>query len=272
MYKFISTCLIVILIFNASIQTSDIEHEYWAQAVQDESEDDESYQSDVREVAINTTLYVQLQQFFTHDGSIYNGIEYSEFCKKYGQITDIYINKALRESKLNRLQRDDTYSYTIVGEQDVDFSDSLYDCQKARDTLINLVNRYIDKNYDAVRAACVGVPLQESRSKVVWAPGCCDIQLHKDCFKQCKQNNMRACLNSFCAKREWNADFYCNVLKSSALKKHYVPFDSIRDTDCPLCMEPLLVDKAVEQANTTKKRDNTDIIDHTAQAKKTRFL
>lgn len=272
MYKFISTFLTVLLIFNMPIQSSDIDHEYWAQTVQDESEDDESYQADVREVAINTALYVQLQQFFTHDGSIYNGIEYSEFYKKYGQISDEYIDNAARDSELNGSERYDTYSYTIVGEQDVDYLEPLYDCKKARDALINLVNRYIDKNYDAVRAACVGVPLQEFRSKVVWAPGCCDIQLHKDCFKQCKKNNMRACLNSFCTKREWNVDFYCNVLKSSALKKHYVHLDSIRDTDCPLCMEPLLVDKAVEQTNITKKRDNTDIIDHTAQAKKTRFL
>lgn len=272
MYKFISAFLTVHLMLNASMQASDIEHEYWAQTIEYETDDSGNYPLEVREVSVNATLYVQLHQFFTHDGSIYNGIEYSEFCKKYSQIANQYIDKALRESKLNRSERDDTYSYTIVGEQDVDLSEFLYDCQKARDTLINLVNRYIDKNYDVVRAACVGVPLQESRSKVVWAPGCCDIQLHKDCFKQCKQNNMHTCLNLFCPNGEWDNAFYYNVLKSSASKKHYVPLASIRDTDCPLCMEPLLVDKAAQQENTTKKRDCIDIIDDSVRAKKTRFL
>lgn len=272
MYNFISMFLVVVLILNTSIQSSDIEHEYFPEMTEFAAEDHQDYQLHIREVAVEATVYLQLHQFFTHDGLLYNEIEYSEFAKNYSQIANKYIDKAVRKSRLNEFEKGDTSSYIRVGEQDINFLESLYDCQKARTILINLVHAYIDENYDLVRSVCLGDPLKESRSKVVWAPGCCDIQLHKDCFKQCRQSNIHKCLNSLCQNSDWDTAFYASVFKRPQSKRKFVFLSAIREADCPLCMEPLHKKHTKKEIDTEERKFIIDGNGETAGGKKTRFL
>lgn len=254
------TMLLACINCNNIIKTSDF---------QDDDSVDTQYDDVIvkREVGVNSTVYTQLHQFFTHDGEMYKEIDYSEFSKKYASITNDYIDTAFSESKLTRAEKRQDYLYTILGDQHVLPQESLYDCAKARTKLINLVHTFIDEHEQEVRALCIGQQLKECTSKAVWAPGCCDLQLHKNCFQQCRNNQMHSCINLFC-KIDWSESFYKNVLKKKSRGKVFVPLHKIRNTDCPLCMEPLISDHKKVDSKRAVIIDSNGI---TAGAKKTRF-
>lgn len=197
-----------------------------------------------REVAVNSTLSAQLHQLFTHSSPIYKEIDYHEFYKNYPSIIHTAINNAFNKSCLNNAERRHKESSIIVGEQPFDNQEKLYDCKNALNFLQKEINEYIDIHEDVVRRKCIGYVLQKTRSKDVWAPKCCDIQLHKDCFKACKQKKLNKCINLFCNNPTWSTNFYKQTVKA----RPHVPNLQIYDTDCPLCLEPLIVDQHIKDA------------------------
>jgi len=227
-----------------------------------------------REVAVDSVIYIQLHQFFTHDGSLYKDIEYSELAKKYASKVNSFIETSVRENKLTNFEQLASDSYVVVGEKPFDNREPLYDCEMARNKLITLVHQFIDENEQIVRSLCTKNKLQESTSKVVWAPRCCDIQLHKNCFKQCRNNDMHTCINLLCQNPDWTQDFYKNAFKRVNRQKNFVQLSKIRKADCPLCAEPLRINDAIAEQDLINKKRGL-IIDKdglTAGGKKTRFL
>lgn len=270
------SCILFCIFLNVHVlvKTSYFEYDSSSETPTYISENDNYQEFELREVAVNSTVYMQLHQFFTHDGSLYKDIEYSEFANKYENIKNSFIESAVRENKLTRFEQLANDSYVVVGEKPLDSREPLYDCEMARNRLITLVHKFIDENEQVIRRLCTKNKLQESTSKVVWAPGCCDIQLHKNCFKQCRNNNIHSCINLLCQKPDWTENFYKNAFKKANRQKNFVQLSKIRTADCPLCTEPLRIDDTMAEQDLMNKKRGL-IIDKnglTTGGKKTRFL
>ena len=232
----------------------------------------ENYEYEKKEVSVNSSIFYELVQMFTYETHAYKGIEYGSLYKNYETQILTMINKALDQSKLSEDEQYFSDMYTIVGENQIEEYEPLHDRLKARSELVHLIAQYIDSNEKSVRDVCVGPVLKEHTSKVVWAPHCCDLQIHKHCFLQCKDKGITKCMNSFCSNPIWNKAFYAQVCK----QRKAVSVASLYDADCPLCLEPL---KAV-----LKKNDENQSVDNNKNnliinkdgivpgAKKIRFL
>ncbi len=244
------------------------------QASQNDSNSDsyeQDYEYDEKEVSVSSSMISELIQMFTYETHAYKGIEYGSLYENYEQQVMTIINNAVSQSQLEEDEQYYSDAYTVIGEaQEWDY-EPLYDRLEARDNLKLLIANFINSREAEVRSRCVGVVLQEHASRVVWAPGCCDLQIHKNCFVQCKDKGLAKCMNPFCAHPDWNKAFYAQVIKS----RRSVRVEDLYDRDCPLCMEPLKkvnVKKNSESSIGSKKGliINKDGI--TPGAKKIRFL
>jgi len=147
-----------------------------------------------KDVAISSEVTYRLIQMFTHEAHHYKNVEYGNFYENYKTEALNIVALVLDKSELSEDELYNSDTYTIVGEGQMWDDEPLFDCLKARNTLIVRINKFIDNHEADVRSKCIGDGLQETTSRVVWAPGCCDLQLHKSCFQQCKKNNMRKCV------------------------------------------------------------------------------
>jgi len=221
------------------------------------------------EISVNSSLSTQLHQLFTHDSQAYKNIEFGEFYKHYFDEIAGFVAQAEADSRLTLQECRDVEQAQIVGEQPWD-DEHLFDCKKARDVMIELVQEFIDEREDEVREKCIGHVLQERRSRVVWAPDCCGIQLHKHCFRECKKSDVNKCLNSFCPNPAWTAAFYARV----ARERKTVNSQDIFDVNCPVCFDPL---KVANSAHASKHQlDEKSIVSNESstvkhQGKKKRF-
>jgi len=135
--------------------------------------------------------------------------------------------------------------YEIIGEmpKNNDFMDQLFDLDLVRSQTIDKIKEYINNHKKEVKAICIGSGLHGTPSTEVWQPCQCDLQMHRSCYKQCKNNNVSSCINSFCQQANdgnfyplsWTASFY----QESFDRKPKVRSKRIRDEDCPICCLPL---------------------------------
>ena len=247
-----------------------------APALQDAATEDtdssaeSDYEYEEKDVAVNSSMTYQLMQMFTHETHHHKNIEYDSLYENYKpQILHI-ISIVLDQSRLSQDEQYNSDAYTVIGEEPIEDDEPLFDCAKARRALIQRVINFINKNEVDVRSKCIGSGLQELTSRVVWAPGCCDLQLHKNCFQQCRKNNVTKCMNLFCTKPDWTYAFYAQVVKN----RNSVPVADLYDSACPLCMEPLKV-KDVKKKCKTSADETSLVVDNdgtTAGAKHKRFL
>ncbi len=204
------------------------------------------------------TLHSQIDQFFIYQGKSYRAIGFDVFHKKFSDTVtflkqEAQVDSSLSESDINKIytglkdnptQRD-IRKFRVLGDMpsSAEFQDNLFNIDQAKRIVLTAVREYIDENYAQVRRECIGSGLATTTSKDVWRPGCCDVQMHRSCFKQCQHNDVAHCINPFCQIGEdgrpyslnWTSAFYAEVLeKNKALKS-----TKIRDMDCPVCMEPL---------------------------------
>ncbi len=180
------------------------------------------------------------------------------FAEKYSDIFDFFKQDAQATYSLSPSKVDNVYaqlkdnpmqraigSYTIVGEMPIGdgFNDNFFYIEQARAHVLIAARSYIDENHGQVYSQCVGLGLPSTTSNAIWHPGCCDVQLHRSCFKQCQYNQITHCINPFCQKDEfnrfyaskWTPEFYAAVLKKEPVLKG----KRVRPIDCPVCMEPL---------------------------------
>ena len=244
----------------------------------DESDADEDiieYQE--REVSVSSSMTYELMQMFTHETYHYKDIEYGALYDAYKSQMLTITQIALNKSELHKDEILNSYMYTIIGEEPIWNDEPLFDRKIARENLLNRVKNFIDTNEAVVRRKCIPHILEENRSKVVWAPCDCDLQLHRNCFQQCQKSNMQQCINTFCTTL-WNDKFYAERSKHTRREdkviRHFVEMKKIRDEDCPLCKEPLRIDDALAERERIKNKRGL-IIDKdgtTQGGKKKRFL
>jgi len=196
-----------------------------------------------KEVGTIDTVHAQLQQFFIY-GALYKKIGLQEFSQEYSGITLEMINKAINESALllpNALISDITFRYNVVREvpgtvivDEQEYLDErLYDLASAQVFLRLYVHNYIDEHAKSVRKKCVGPGLHGTPSQDIIQPCQCDLQIHRSCFKHCRNNNIKWCLNSFCEKKVWDTRSYKKGVKSRPLD-----LTEVYAADCPICFEP----------------------------------
>jgi|GEM_PF-2252561 len=236
----------------------------------DDLEYSEESISELPAVAIYTSLSYKLYQLFTHSNKVYKNIAFDSFFEHYSDAVETLVIQAQVDSMLSSQKQANVVITQMFGEMPLEHDEPLFDCEKARTTLVSLVENFIDNNEEAVRAKCIGHLLKERRSNVVWAPYCCGIQLHKHCFKECEKSGLDTCPNSFCTKPNWTRSLYRQVSKDRKM----VASSGIFDVDCPICMDPLKVkgrkvgvkqiadDKSVGSANSVIQ----------SKGKKKRFL
>lgn len=261
--------IFMLMFFNQSVVSSDNSDNSESEVATQTDEIQEDY-FELPEVSVNSSLSTQLHQLFTHDSQAYKNIEFGEFYKHYFDQIAGFVAQAESESKLTMQEQRDVQPLQIVGERPLWHDEFLFDCKKARDVMIELVQEFIDEREDEVREKCIGHVLQERRSKVVWAPDCCGIQLHKHCFRECKKSDVNRCLNSFCPNPAWSAAFYARV----ARERKTVHSEDIFDVNCPVCFDPLKVANAahaskhqLDEKSIASNESNT--VKH--QGKKKRF-
>ena len=207
------------------------------------------------------TLYTEIHQLFNYGSERHGKVYFENFNKHYSEDVGGFIQAAqatcsLSDEKTDRVYRElrndsgskDVCGYEIIGEtpSTQGFNDSLYNINKARLQVVELVRQYIDANKADVSAKCIGLGLQTTVSQDVWAPGCCHVQMHRSCFKQCKHNKVGYCPNPFCQQVKdgdsyplsWTDEFYEEVLKNPKIVKS----SAINTEDCPICMKSLKTD------------------------------
>lgn len=232
---------------------------------------------DLTKIEVGTTdaFHLQIDQSLIYQNKQHRSIGFDVFYKNFTDVVAFLKQEAQVECTLsqadrnmiylqlarNRTQRD-IKDFKIIGHMPSNegFQDSLFNVSKAKEHMFSAVREYIDQNYKEVRKKCIGSGLATTTSKDVWAPGCCDLQLHRSCFKQCQHNNVGCCINPFCQKTEdgtpyslnWTSSFYAQVLeRNKALK-----FKKVRDIDCPVCMEPLKPEQTGQSSSSLSEQSN----------------
>ncbi len=240
------------------------------------------------EIGTVDVLLVQIDQLFMYQDSLYKGVSLQDFSEKYPEVIDDFKEYAqqcyvLPESIFNKLHEvvkkdpekreinirkklsEECFYYKIIGAMPLSgyFQDNIFDIDQAKADAVRAVHNYIDTHHTTVYKKCTGLGLSKKTSKEVWAPGCCDIQMHKSCLKQCQHNDVKNCINPFCQRIEkeprsekytysraaWTQGFYEQVLS----KQFVVPEKRIRDIECPVCFEAL---KPVSSFSKVSKKIN----------------
>jgi len=226
---------------------------------------------DQKEVSVSSSMTYELMQMFTHESHHYKKIEFGSLYDHYKLLVLGIVNSAMNQSKLSRYEILNSSNYTVIGDRPLWNDEPLFDRTIARDAVIKKVKNYIDNNEADTYRKCVGLVLQSNTSKTVIAPLCCDLQIHKNCFEQCKNKNVTKCLNPFCEKKDWNEAFYSTVLSRNSK----VPVGSLYDADCPLCLQPLKVHDNGERKRKINNKKDPLVIENdgtTFGGKHTRFL
>ena len=220
------------------------------------------------EIGTVDVLLGQIDQLFIYKDGLYKGIGLRDFFNSYPDVINAFKEDAQyfyalsgvtvdtihdiltrdgqkREITLKKQLTGELTHYKIVGTMPTssDFKDNLFNINQAQADVLDYVYNYIDINYSDVRKSCTGLGLPKTVSQEVWRPGCCDLQMHRSCFKQCQHNMIKSCINPFCKKTEdgqycrteWTPDFY----KQALLNTPTVNKKRIRDIQCPVCIEPL---------------------------------
>ncbi len=241
------------------------------------------------EIGTADVVLGQVYQVFTYQDGLYKGIGLRDFSTTHSDLLDNYTQQAIalsslsgitvnriysvlkekpekREIKLKNQTTEETTRYKIVGimPSSIEFQDDLFNIDQAKEEVLGMVHEYIDVNHGSVHRVCTGLGLPTTNSKEVWAPGCCDVQMHRSCFKQSQHNMITNCINPFCQKTEgntycrasWTADFYKDVIS----RQPVVSKIEIRDAACPVCSESLkptggvLIAMASKASKKSKKR------------------
>ncbi|MBV8661162.1 MAG: hypothetical protein JO129_03390 [Candidatus Dependentiae bacterium] len=218
-----------------------------------------STEKNVLEVGTAATVCSVIDEEFIFGTKKYREVELSDFYKEYSDVIASFKEEATSFFRLadedeliiyNHLKANPgkreflDFKFKIVLEMpsipsSKNNRDWLFNTKLAKEYAIEKTEKFIEDNYDQVRARCVGLPLKERCSKVVLSPGCCDLQVHEGCFEQYKTHKIRKCINSFCkGSTQWDDSFYAKVCK----ERPVVQENEIRDADCPVCMEPLKQD------------------------------
>ena len=226
------------------------------------------------EIGTFDVLLGQIDQIFIYQDSLYKGVGLRDFSEKYPEIINNFKadaqysyallgstvdkvhavlenNPTKREITLKKGLSGELTHYKIIGTTPSSFTDdfgiqqndALFNINQAQRDVLNHVHEYIDNNHAQVRKNCTGLGLPNIASQEVWGPGCCDVQVHRSCFKQCQHNMVTSCINPFCKKTEdgkycrtaWTPDFYKKALAAGPV----VTKKRIRDAQCPVCIEPL---------------------------------
>ena len=270
--KFLVSMFIFFLVSHISMKASEEEFD---EDISDSYEEIIEYKK--RDVSVSSSMTYELIQMFTHEIYRYKDIEYGTLYDAYKSQMLTIVQIALNRSELSKNEILHSKVYKIIGDEPIWFDEPLFDCKIAKETLLSRVQNFIDANEAAVRSKCIPHVLQANTSKVIWAPCDCDLQLHKDCFKQCQKGNMQQCMNTFCTT-VWNDKFYAERSKRTRREDkiihHFVKMKDVRDEGCPLCKEPLRIDDALAELERIKNKRGL-IIDKdgtTSGGKKTRFL
>lgn len=215
-------------------------------------------------------------QIFSHEHHEYEGIDLSVFNEKYSDRMLAFYEQAQHKGLLSFLAcqqinsarqayRDDFAAlqisdpetaarinpelrtigkYELVGE--IDEEEGYCNISRARKYVINAIKRFIHDHMQEVRRVCVR-PCSTSTqvSQAVWAAGCCDLQGHVSCLKECQKFRLASCPNLFCAQ-PWNTEFYDQLRRKNPIvscKKMH------EQADCPICLEPLY--QAPHQCNSS---------------------
>jgi hypothetical protein len=220
------------------------------------------------EIGTVDVLLGQIDQLFIYKDGLYKGIGLRDFFNNYPDVINAFKEDAQysyalpgvtvdsihdvltrddqkREITLKKKLTGELTHYKILGTMPTcsGFKDNLFNINQAQEDVLDYVYNYIDSNYSDVRKSCTGLGLPNTVSQEVWRPGCCDVQIHRSCFKQCQHNMVKSCINPFCKKTEegqycrtaWTPDFYKQALDKAPI----VNKKRIRDVQCPVCIEPL---------------------------------
>ncbi|MGZ6255200.1 MAG: hypothetical protein ACXWL5_04390 [Candidatus Chromulinivorax sp.] len=243
-----------------------------------------------KEIGTYHTLHGKIAKRMIYDNLKYKKIFLVDFYQKFSDLIRSFIQVAAAEddvrlsyqdeSKVYRALQQNAQSnqiedYKIIGETPSEFvvddkveRDPLFNITTGEKLVIDLVCEYIKSNKKEVFEQCVGKGLSEIKSAEVWKPCSCDLQLHKSCFKQCQDNNITSCINSFCMqgkkekgtllKKNWDKDFY----QTTITQEPKLRFKEIRNADCPVCFESLKPEisaqKSLDQNLPIKKRQRFD--------------
>lgn len=211
------------------------------------------------EIGDAAALHAQVDQMFIYGGNEENTfyslqekdksrVTLSDFYKHFPDQVENFKQQAQAQSYLSDDAHDIIYdnlvcypenrdieNYTIVGQMpDAENFDTLYHIESAKKRILSAVVNHVRTNHKKVVKQCLTKGLFTTFSKNDIRNPCCDIQMHKSCFKNCKSNNMTQCPNLFC-KKTWDQNFYNDVLA----KNNSLPSDQVRNVECIICMEPL---------------------------------
>lgn len=251
------------------------------------------------EIGTFDALLSKIHQLFVYQDGLYKGIGLRDFYEKYPHVIESFqqesqyyyalphdtFNKIYeklneepekREININKLSSGELIRYKIVGvmPSSEDGGDRLFKIHKVQRDALSYIREYIDNNHAEVHRTCTGLGLATTVSKEVWSPGCCDVQMHRSCFKQSQHNMVTHCINPFCQKMPtnsycraaWTSNFYRNVIS----RQPVVGEQHVRDIACPVCTEPLKPAGGVLVAMINKisdrKRKNSEDKDHSSSS------